>query len=156
MQGSDQQSGSEPTAHPSLTDEIHRSKSIWNSSFLPPEIQIDPTKWIIDLAENESKFASWCLSYSPSTSDFPGLIPDLLEERVVLDNDGVLDVRSLGCGGSVAVRVASCRHSTLKQKMILKLSPAVSRRGKSDVGLISLNIPVKRGGKGRWCFTVMR
>ena len=34
---------------------------IWNSSFLPPEIQIDPAKWIIDLAENESKFASWCL-----------------------------------------------------------------------------------------------
>ena len=56
------------------------------------------------------------LSYSPSTSDLPGLIPDLLEERVVLDNDGVLDVRSLGCGGSVAVRVTSCRHSTLKKK----------------------------------------
>ena len=86
-------------------------------------------------------------SYSPSTPDLPGLVPDLLEQRVVLDNDGVLDVRSLGCGGSVAVRVASCRHSTLKQKMILKLSPAVSRRGKSDVGLISLNMSVKTRGE---------
>ena len=89
------------------------------------------------------------LSYSPSTSDLPGLIPDFLEERIVLDDHGVLDVRSLGCGGSVAVRVASRRHSALKQEIILNLSQAVSRRGKSDVGIISLNISVKTQGKGR-------
>ena len=56
-------------------------------------------------------------SYSPSTPDLPGLVPDFLEERIVLDDDGVLDVRSLGCGGSIAVRVTSCGHSTLKQKI---------------------------------------
>ena len=69
------------------------------------------------------------LSYSPSTSDLPGLIPDFLEERIVLDDDGVLDVRSLGCGGSIAVRVTSCGHSTLKQKIKLKFSPAVRNVG---------------------------
>ena len=89
------------------------------------------------------------MSYSPSTSDLPGLIPDFLEKRVILDNDGVLDVRSLGCGGSVAVRIASCRHSALKQEITLKLSPTVSRRGKSDVGIISLNMEVKTQVKGR-------
>lgn len=41
--------------------------------------------------------------YSPSASDFPGLIPDLLEERVILDNDGVLNVRSLGGWSPITV-----------------------------------------------------
>ena len=31
----------------------------------------------------------------PSASDLPGLIPDLLEQRVVLDDHRVLDVRAL-------------------------------------------------------------
>ena len=56
------------------------------------------------------------LSYSPSTSDLPGLVPDFLEQRVVLDDDGVLYVRTLGCRGAVAVRVTSGRHSALKTK----------------------------------------
>ena len=67
--------------------------------------------------------------YSPSTSDLPGLIPDFLQERVVLDDDGVLDVRALGCGGPVTVRVASCGHSTLKQKIKSKFCPAVRNAG---------------------------
>ena len=66
------------------------------------------------------------LSYSPSTSDLPGLIPDFLEERIVLDDHGVLDVRSLGCGGSVAVRVTSGRHSALKTKNEIEILSSVS------------------------------
>ena len=52
--------------------------------------------------------------HSPSTSDLPGLVPHLLQQRVVLDDDGVLDVGPLGGGGPVAVRVTSCRHPALK------------------------------------------
>ena len=32
---------------------------------------------------------------SPCASEFPGLVPDLLELRVVLDDDGVLDEAAL-------------------------------------------------------------
>ena len=39
----------------------------------------------------------------PSASELPGLVPDLLEERVVLDDDGVLDEAALGRRRAVAV-----------------------------------------------------
>ena len=39
----------------------------------------------------------------PSASEFPGLIPHLLQQRVVLDDDCVLDEASLRRGRRVAV-----------------------------------------------------
>ena len=47
---------------------------------------------------------------SPCTSELPGLIPDLLQQWIILDNDGVLDEAALGGGGTVAV-VNRGRHT---------------------------------------------
>ena len=40
---------------------------------------------------------------SPCASELPGLVPHLLQQRVVLHNDGVLYEGALGRGGRVAV-----------------------------------------------------
>ena len=57
--------------------------------------------------------------FLPRASDFPGLIPDLLEEGVVLDNDCVFDVRSLGGWSPIAVRVSTSWHPALKNKVVI-------------------------------------
>ena len=45
----------------------------------------------------------------PGAPEFSGLIPNLLQQRVVLNDDCVLDVASLRCWRSVSV-VAGCGH----------------------------------------------
>ena len=50
----------------------------------------------------------------PSTSDLPGLVPDLLEEGIILHNDRVLDEGALRGRGSKVVRISASRHPALK------------------------------------------
>ena len=46
----------------------------------------------------------------PSASQFPGLIPDLLDLGVILDHDGVLKVGSGPRVSSVAVETIFCEY----------------------------------------------
>ena len=64
--------------------------------------------------ETQAQTQYACQHCLPCASDLPGLVPDLLQQGVVLDDDPVLDVGALGGGGAVAVRVPAGGHSALK------------------------------------------
>ena len=52
----------------------------------------------------------------PGAPELPGLVPDLLDQGVILDDDGVLHVAPRGVGLPVGLRVPAARHPATVQE----------------------------------------
>jgi hypothetical protein len=75
----------------------------FTAQLVSSDIEILPSVPLASVEGYYSKIQRWRKygSYSPCTAEFPGLIPDFLNKRVVLDDDRVFHVTAAGGGRPV-------------------------------------------------------